>query len=201
LIDKSLDFFNIMTYDLMNRRDTITKHHTGVELSLEAIETYLALGVPAEKANLGFAFYIKWFKTAPGIDCWKTGPVGCPAALMEDPSTGADLGKAGAFSWVDGVPEELVTSYRKAMEKGMYDDVHGGHYWWDSEEEIWWSWDNPRAISLKFPLIVEKLGLGGAFAWGLGEDSRDWRHLKALNEGVKRHVRNTAVEVETKLEL
>ena len=51
-IIESVDFLNIMTYDLMNRRDNVTKHHTGVQNSLEAINAYLERGVPAEKANL-----------------------------------------------------------------------------------------------------------------------------------------------------
>ena len=102
---------------------------------------------------------------------------------MEDPSSGADLGRAGAFAWSDEVPLELATSYTRAMAHGEYDTEGGGNYSWDSEEDFFWSWDTPDAISQKFPAIVEKLGLGGVFAWGLGEDSRDWSHLKALTAG------------------
>lgn len=40
-----------MTYDLMNRRDTVTKHHTSVAGSIETIENYLAIGAPPEKIN------------------------------------------------------------------------------------------------------------------------------------------------------
>lgn len=29
-------------------------------------------------------------------------------------------------------------------------------------------------------------GLGGAFAWDLGGDSKDWSHLKALNSAVEK---------------
>jgi GH18 family chitinase len=79
-IDSSLDFWNIMSYDLMNRRDNVTKHHTGIDLSLDSVDAYLEAGVPPEKANLGFAFYIKWFKTDPDGGCEKH-PVGCKAAL------------------------------------------------------------------------------------------------------------------------
>jgi chitinase len=66
----SVDFVNIMTYDLMNRRDNITKHHTDVNGSLAAIEHYLdVLSLPAEKANLGMAFYAKYFTTDPAYPC------------------------------------------------------------------------------------------------------------------------------------
>jgi GH18 family chitinase len=183
----SLDFLNIMTYDLMNRRDTITKHHTGLELSVDAVEAYEKNGLPAQKMNLGFAFYIKWFKTDPDNGC-HIHPIGCKTALMEDPLTGADLGQAGAFSWHDTVPEPLLSSYKKALVHGKYDSEHGGHYYWDSGENIWWSWDTPDGIAKKFPLIVEKKQLGGVFAWGLGEDADNFTHLKALTASVRRHL-------------
>jgi len=184
LIDASLDFFNIMTYDLMNRRDTVTKHHTGVELSLDAVNAYLENGVPAEKANLGFAFYVKWYKTDPNGGCEKN-PIGCKTVLMEDPETGDDLGQAGAFSWHDQIPSELKESFGKAVAGAQYDTVYGGNYYWDSEENIWWTWDKPHAIAKKFPLIVEEKGLGGVFAWGLGEDAPRFTHLKALTASLE----------------
>lgn len=180
----------------MNRRDNITKHHTGVALSLEAIDAYLAGGVPPHKANLGFAFYIKWYKTSIDGGCAEN-PIGCKTVLMEDRKTGADLGQAGAFSWVDEVPMELASSYRRAMDNGKYDQKYGGHFFWDEIENIWWTWDTPEAIMKKFPAIVKSRNLGGVFAWGLGEDSRDWRHLKALNTGVLKHL----ASLEPKLEL
>lgn len=186
LINASLDFLNIMTYDLMNRRDNVTKHHTGVEVSLDAIDAYLENGLPPEKANLGFAFYVKWFKTDPNSDCASNLPV-CKTVLMEDPETGADLGQAGAFSWVDDVPSELEQSFQKALAQGEYDIVHGGHYYWDETENIWWTWDTPDALSKKFPLIVKESNLGGVFAWGLGEDSKSWEHLQASTAGVKKY--------------
>lgn len=94
-IMESLDFLNVMTYDLMNRRDNATKHHTGVQLSLEAVDAYMAHGAPADKINLGFAFYTKYFRTE-GKSCAES-PIGCPTGLMEDPETGADLGKTGGL--------------------------------------------------------------------------------------------------------
>lgn len=113
-INESLDFFNIMTYDLMNRRDNVTKHHTGLEISRKSIEIYLTNGIPPHKAMLGFAFYIKWFKIIPG-QCCKDSAIGLKTVLMEDPITGADLGQSGAFAWCDEVPVSLVPSFNRAM--------------------------------------------------------------------------------------
>ncbi|RDW89354.1 hypothetical protein BP6252_01386 [Coleophoma cylindrospora] len=179
-ISESLDFYNIMTYDLFNRRDSITKHHTGIQASLEAIHAYLENGVAPDKANLGFAFYVKWYKTAPDGGCDKN-PIGCKTTLMEDPETGGDLGQAGAFSWHDTVPAELAVSFDKALTYGSYDEQGGGNYFWDKDEDLFWSWDTEDAIRKKFSPIMEEKGLGGAFAWGLGEDALEFRHLKTLS--------------------
>ena len=192
-IDACLDFWNVMTYDMMNRRDNVTKHHTGIELSLDAVDAYLENGVPPAKINLGFAFYLKWFKTDPNGGC-DTDPIGCKTVLMEDPITGADLGQGGGFSWHDGVPPGDVTSFKKALAGGKYDNEGGGHYFWDSDENRWWTWDTPQAIIKKFPAIVEKKRLGGVFAWGLGEDAPKWDHLRALTAGYQRHAQMVGPE-------
>lgn len=181
---ESVDFLNIMTYDLFNRRDNVTKHHTGVQISLEGINAYLERGVPPKRANLGLAYYTKWFYTAPGEDC-SGKPVGCPTDLLEDPVTGADLGKGGGFSWHDEVPEEVEVSFQKALRSGVYDEADGGHYYWDEPKRRFWTWDTPDAIKKKLPTILADKKLGGVFAWGLGEDAPKFAHLRATNEAMQ----------------
>ncbi|KAH9213922.1 family 18 glycosyl hydrolase [Leptodontidium sp. 2 PMI_412] len=94
---ESLDFVNIMTYDLMNRRDNVTKHHTDVAGSLASVSHYLdVLSLPPAKANLGFAFYAKYFTTDPAYPC-ETG-LGCTTVLLED-AEGVDTGKSAAMTF------------------------------------------------------------------------------------------------------
>lgn len=196
----SVDFLNVMTYDLMNRRDTVTKHHTGVAGSLETLDAYLDAGAPAAQLNLGFAFYVKYFRLPPHA-CRPDKPeassasdaapgIGCPTGPMEDPDTGADLGRTGGFSYHDAVPAEVAGSFRKALSEGTYDEVGGGYCYLDDdtgmEDGLFWTFDTPDAIAQKFPLVVEAKGLGGVFAWGLGEDAPEFGHLKAVADGVAR---------------
>jgi GH18 family chitinase len=183
----SVDFLNVMTYDLMNRRDNVTKHHTGTRLSLDSVDLYIRNGAPPAKLNLGFAFYAKFFRvsTEHHETCSKA-PVGCPTGLMEDPATGGDLGRTGGFSWHDAVPEEVKHSFAQALASGVYDDVGGGYYYFDTDEDIWWTFDTPASILKKFPSVVKARRLGGVFAWGLGEDAPDFKHLDALNTGLRR---------------
>lgn len=95
-IDAAVDFINVMTYDLMNRRDNFTKHHTDIQGSLAAIETYIERGMTPSKMNLGIAFYSKFFTLAPNTTC--TTPIGCPIAPAEG-ADGSDLGNSGAITF------------------------------------------------------------------------------------------------------
>lgn len=95
-IDAAVDFVNVMTYDLMNRRDLTTKHHTDIKGSLAAIQAYLDRGMTAAKMNMGIAFYAKYFALPANSTC--TGPIGCPIVLAED-AEGQDTGTSGAMTF------------------------------------------------------------------------------------------------------
>lgn len=179
-IEPHLDFVNVMTYDLMNRRDDITKHHSSIAGSRNTIMRYISDGVPPEKINFGLGFYVKWFKVdKKDCDNART-PIGCKTLLLEDPATGGDLGRAGAFSWHDQVPEEMRSSFQRALANLEYDEDEGATYYYDSEEAIWWTFDDPYSITRKVKQLTKELKVRGTFAWGLGEDAPDFTRLKSL---------------------
>ncbi|KAF2677406.1 carbohydrate-binding module family 18 protein [Lentithecium fluviatile CBS 122367] len=95
LIWPSVDFVNVMSYDLMNRRDDVTAHHTSIAGSTQSVNNYLDIGYPAEKLNLGFANYAKYFTTAS--DC-NSSPLGCPIVPAEKPD-GTDALNSGAYTF------------------------------------------------------------------------------------------------------
>ncbi|KAK3329836.1 glycoside hydrolase superfamily [Apodospora peruviana] len=111
MIHETVDFVNIMAYDLMNRRDNVTSHHTSVDGALQAVDSYLSAGFPSDKLNLGFAMYAKWFTLANGTTC-RHGK-GCPTALLEA-ADGSDIGLSGAMTFeasnLAPVPSNLTTS-------------------------------------------------------------------------------------------
>ena len=80
----SVDFLNVMTYEMLNRRDNVTKHHAGKALSRASLQAYIAAGAPPHKLNLGFAFQTKYARTLHR-PCTENNPVGCPTPLMEEP--------------------------------------------------------------------------------------------------------------------
>jgi GH18 family chitinase len=182
-IVKVVDFINVMTYDLLNRRGTTVQHHSGVQASRDSIQRYVNRGASPSMLNLGLGYYVKWFLTEPGCDA--DHPVGCPTQLMEDPETGDDLGRCGGFSWHDETPHDVALSFARAQTDGVYDE-DGSYGYWDEAELRWWSFDTPRVVEQKMDDLVGGMGLGGAFAWGLGEDAPAFAHLKATIDGLER---------------
>lgn len=178
-IDKAVDFINVMTYDLMNRRMDKVEHHTPVKGSLETITTYIERGMTASKMNLGFAFYAKWFTTKEGVQC--TTPTGCAAAVLED-ANGQDTGLSGAVTFEAA---NWGGALLHAVQNGKTDVENGGQWYWDPTARVYWTWDTPELVARKFKEIIAAKGLGGAFAWSLAQDSHDWSLFKALQTGVR----------------
>jgi chitinase len=110
-MNKSVDFVNVMSYDLMNRRDNYTTHHTSLKGTLKSVNTYIARGFDAKKIVAGVPFYAKWFTTKKGYTC--TNPIGCPTELLEA-ADGTDTGLSGAVTFEKGnfeaAPTNLTTS-------------------------------------------------------------------------------------------
>ncbi|KAJ5910019.1 CAZyme family GH18 [Penicillium tannophilum] len=241
---ESVDMVNVMSYDLMNRRDNVTSHQTSVQGSLDCINEYLDMGLDPQKINLGFAYYAKWFTTDPNSDC-DTNPIGCAVVKLEN-DDGSDNGKSGAITFEASTdspaPTNLTTStngkcgfdektkcpegsccsaygncgtddsfcqagclsdygtckgisitdsWRRAQKDGKTDDKLGGQYYWDSKDNLFWTWDTPDLIARKFSDIVSAKNLGGVMAWSLGEDTYKFEHLNAMQQGVEAATQST----------
>ncbi|KAK2796921.1 hypothetical protein FQN50_009380 [Emmonsiellopsis sp. PD_5] len=238
----TVDFVNLMTYDLLNRYDNTTGHHSSLKGSLATVEAYKKRGLSTEKMNLGFSFYAKYFPTAADKDC-SDNILGCPLGpmVMEN---GTDNGASGPFTFAveniimppismnlavasngvcgfharatcgDGtccsssgycgttikhcglkcIPYygkcngiTAAASFRKALVNGMTDEKDYGHYYWDSDAKLFWTFETPHIMAKKFEKIVAEQKLGGVMAWSLGQDSFDWSHLRAMQAGVKKY--------------
>ncbi|KAL4906812.1 hypothetical protein BDW74DRAFT_176420 [Aspergillus multicolor] len=243
----SVDMVNVMTYDLMNRRDNQTFHHTGVANSHDTIKAYLEIGAPPEKLNLGIAYYAKWSKVEENADC-DTEPLGCPTVPMEA-ADGSDTGMSGTMTFEPanmaapptdlkvstdatcgaakgtkcaagyccsiygncGVTDDfcmancdsdfgeckgppIKASWRSALAEGKTDEEGGGHYYMDIQNHVFWTWETPELIARKFKEIVDAEKLGGVFAWSLGEDTFDFSHVKAMQDGVAQRANAAAPE-------
>lgn len=72
-----------------------------------------------------------------------------------------------------------------SLPSGRKDDANGGQWYVDQQTNTFWTWDTPESIAQKFTDIVVPLQLGGIMAWSFGEDSFDYAHIKALQNGYK----------------
>ncbi|KKF93110.1 Endochitinase 1 [Ceratocystis platani] len=118
-INDVVDYVNVMTYDLLDARDTVSGHHSGIKNSLAAIDTYIERGFPASKLNLGISFCAKYFTLENAASC--THPIGCPLVPPKNEG-GYDAGTSGAitfesssFSAVSLYPRYVVESFNKAF--------------------------------------------------------------------------------------
>lgn len=192
-IFETVDMVNVMSYDLMNRRDNHTFHASDVAGSLETINAYLDIGAKPEQLNLGFAYYAKWFETDPNSDCDEH-PLGCATVKLEN-ADGSDTGKSGAVTFEqnpEGVPSNVAESWKRAQKDGKTDEEKGGQYFWDKEANIFWTWDTPELISRKFKDIVDAKKLGGVMAWSLGEDTLEFAHVEAMQKGIRQSTQQKA---------
>ncbi|KKF93655.1 putative chitinase 3 [Ceratocystis platani] len=115
-IDAAVDYVNVMTYDLINRRDTASKHHTDIKGSLAAIDAYIQRGFQPAKLTLGIAFYAKYFTLQDAKSC--TEPIGCPLAPAEF-ENGTDANNSGAQTFeASSFPVVVDTSNLKPSTDG-----------------------------------------------------------------------------------
>ncbi|KAH6975402.1 glycoside hydrolase superfamily [Ilyonectria sp. MPI-CAGE-AT-0026] len=106
-----VDFVNVMTYDLMNRRDSVTAYQVSAEGTLKTINTYINRGFTPSKLVGGIPFYAKWFTTKKGVAC--TTSTGCATESLEA-ADGSDTGNSGSVTFEKGnfasAPANLTSS-------------------------------------------------------------------------------------------
>lgn len=100
--------------------------------------------------------------------------------------SGDDFCQAGCLSDYGTCKGISITdSWRRAEKDGQTDEKGGGQYYWDKETNLFWTWDTPELITKKFTDIVQAKKIGGVMAWSLGEDTYQFAHLDAMQNGVK----------------
>ncbi|TDB28610.1 chitinase [Stenotrophomonas sp. ATCM1_4] len=172
-----LDFINVMTYDFHGAWAPRTNHHSALfdspadpssgderlYNSNDAIEAYLARGVPAHKLNLGVGFYGRgWTNVAPTNN-----------GLYQPGRPAAGRYEAGIEDWK--VLKDLGwPAYRDPAAKAA----------WIYNSTTFWSFDTPEMLIEKMA-YVKAQGLGGAFFWEFSGDDAQGTMVNALDRGLK----------------
>lgn len=148
-ISKHLDFINLMTYDLHGPWESVTGHSAPLfagsndktevqrQLNVQAsVRYWLRQGAPAEKLNLGVAFYGRSFTLRNAADNGIGAPAGGP-------------GHAGPYTYESG-----FLGYNEICEKLQFEKWN---HCWDKEQQVpyaysanqWVGYDDPESITLK----------------------------------------------------
>ncbi len=171
----SLDFVNLMTYDMAGDWDPVTAHHSPLFTNpaspkgrscATAVDLFLAAGVPAGKIVLGAPFYGKaWGEVPPAEN--------------------------GLYQPGKRVTERLRTNFRdiKTNLEGKdafvryWDDTAKAPYLYNAEKRIFISYEDEQSIGLKGSYVKER-GLAGIMFWEYNGDS-EGKLLDAINRALR----------------
>lgn len=181
-IDKVVDFWNIMSYDAMNRRSETTSHHAGGGVIDNTIKIY-SRGVNPKKMNFGYPMYGKYFDMAavPKDACSAAKPIGCkiPKGAFES-TTGVDTGMSGVLFFnndlhVKDVMGEIIfpifgstkiggaAGWTATQAKGVRDASALATSYYDETQKVFYTWPSPTDVYDSCKLHLPKVG--GVMVW------------------------------------
>jgi chitinase len=176
-ISASLDFVNLMAYDMSGGWSSVTGFGAPLydstanppeETSADtAVQDLLALGVPADKLVLGMPFYgHSW----DGVSSENNG--------LHQPFENADLTAFDYRSITSGGYLDTMTRYwdETAQVPWLYTEANDG---------LMITYEDPASIKLKTSYAVEN-NLGGVMFWELTNDNADSDLLKAVHSAISK---------------
>ena len=155
-----LDWINLMTYDFHGSQSTHTGHHAGLHragsaapasrTTEQAVDEFLAAGVPARKLHVGAAFYGKIFNDV------EPGNSGLGQTFR---------GEVEFVAWHRIRNEFLADA---AFER-HWDDTAQAAWLWDGSTRRMLSYEDPQALRAKVRFARAR-GLGGVMYWEHDQD-------------------------------
>ena len=182
-IHPSLDFVNIMSYDMHGAWENVTNFHAPLMASAadptraleydtdHALQGWLAGGTPPSKLVMGLPFYGRGWKGVPA------GPAG--DGLYQTATGGGAQGTYEA-----GIEDYKVLKTLGAAYKQFRHPETRALWVFSASDGIFWNYDDPTAIGEKTTYIKSK-GLGGAMFWELSGDDASGTLITAVSNGLK----------------
>ncbi|AKC88267.1 hypothetical protein WQ53_07725 [Pseudoxanthomonas suwonensis] len=167
-----LDWINLMTYDFYGSLGPTTGHHAALDRSLlapadgrttvQAVDEFLAAGVPPGKLNVGVAFYGREFAEVEPAHRGVHQPYG---------------------RYVDALPwRELRGLDGRDGYVRHWDAEAQAPYLWNADSRRFVTYDDPQSLAAKAAFVRER-GLGGMMYWEHRHDAGD-ELLDALRTGL-----------------
>ncbi|OBS25926.1 hypothetical protein FPOA_06459 [Fusarium poae] len=180
-LEKSVDFFNIMSYDLHGAWDhgknytqpLLNAHSNLTEIDL-ALDLLWRNNIQSDKVVLGMGFYGRAFSVQSGT-CTE------PGCLFKA------AGKAGECSREKGIllNSEIVTTLKKHNVKSqLFKEEAVKIAKWGNQ---WVSYDDEDTFPLKTEYANSRC-LGGVMVWAISHDTKEARFNTALALSLKREV-------------
>ncbi|RKK93244.1 hypothetical protein BFJ68_g15612 [Fusarium oxysporum] len=180
-LEKTVDFFNIMSYDLHGAWDQgknytqpfLNAHSNLTEIDL-ALDLLWRNNIQSDKVVLGMGFYGRAFSVQTGT-CTK------PGCLFKA------AGKAGDCSREKGIllNSEIVTTIKKYnIKPEFYKEEAVKVAKWGNQ---WVSYDDEDTFKLKTDYAKSRC-LGGVMVWAISHDTKEARFNKALALSLNREI-------------
>ncbi|UWX03998.1 glycoside hydrolase family 18 protein [Pseudoxanthomonas sp. NC8] len=171
-IARVLDWINLMTYDFYGMVTATTGHHAalgrsllapaGSRTTMQAVDEFLAAGVPPRKINVGVAFYGRQFAEV-------------------DPAHRGVHQRYGRF--VDSIAwRELRGLAGRDGYVRYWDAQAQAPYLWNADTHHFITYDDPQSLAAKAAFVRER-GLGGLMYWQHRHDLDD-ELLDTLRHGL-----------------
>ncbi|KAI8207622.1 hypothetical protein K4K54_004854 [Colletotrichum sp. SAR 10_86] len=155
-LEPSLDYFNIMTYDIHGTWDSTVKSigsfayaHTNLTEISSGLELLWRNNVNPERVNLGLGFYGRSF-TMESSSCLAPG---CPFKNSTGAGAGRCTGTPGVLS-----AAEINELIKNGAKQTFYEEEAVQVVTWNNNQ--WVSWDNEKTLKMKMD-FANKRCLGG----------------------------------------
>ncbi|ORX34775.1 glycoside hydrolase superfamily [Kockovaella imperatae] len=188
-LDATVDYWKLMTYDFMNRRDNVSTYHAGLPVVDDSFDIYSTQKhIDPKKIVVGFPMYAKWFYASS--TCMTSPPLNCNMGMEYEFPNGTDTGYSGTAVWNTGLNTnfsphtELNTAVGQSFARLKdYDNDAGASAWFDAEESLFWTWVSSADITKTCEAYRDKVrGMG---VWSLNQDSATFPHLSAIADCLK----------------
>ncbi|RYC80923.1 hypothetical protein BFJ63_vAg16191 [Fusarium oxysporum f. sp. narcissi] len=190
-LEPTVDFFNIMSYDLhgaWDQKANWTKPYLNAHTNLTEIDLALDLlwrnDIKSDKVVMGLGFYGRAF-TAQSAACRK------PGCLFSNPAN------AGECSQEKGIllnSEIDIEVRNRNLKPELYKEEAVKVVTWGKQ---WVSYDDADTLKMKVDRAGE-LCLGGVMVWAISHDTKDARYNKALAKVLGREVTSGSLDDDEK---
>ena len=161
-LNKFMDYFYIMTYDLDDDGSNITKHLTDLYTSKYGAQVLVNAGVDKKKVVFGIAFYGRLFNGVKNTNHGLNQPYESKSSITYQRIVNEYLNRVGTDCTI------------------YYDSTYLAYYLYDTKNNALVSFDTVESCKAKYNYSIEA-GIGGVMYWSYNDDTTGTM-MKALSE-------------------